>query len=131
MKPGFLYVLGHPSDPNLHKIGVTVRDPKIRIKQHNKNFKTYAGRIVLETGQEWQVKTIIEVEDVYWAEAVFWNATPLADIPFLGGIEVAELEWNYIEKALRAAQQAGVRPAPKKKVWERTSDQKSRLSETI
>ncbi len=110
MRLGFLYVLGHPSDPKLHKIGVTVRDPKIRIKQHNKNFKTYAGRIVLETGQEWQVKTIIEVEDVYWAEAVFWNATPLADIPFRGGVEVERLGWNYIEKALMAAQQAGVRP---------------------
>lgn len=114
MRPGFLYVLSHPSDPELHKIGVTVRDPAVRIKQHNRDFKTAAGKIVLETGQEWQLKTVIEVKDTYWAETVFWASTPLADIPFLGGVEVARLEWKYIEKALAAAQTAGVRPPQSK-----------------
>lgn len=109
-------MLSHPSDPDLYKVGVTVRDPAIRIRQHNRDFKTTAGKIVLETGQEWQYKTVIEVEDTYWAETVFWGATPLADIPFLGGVEVARLEWKYIQKALEAAQTAGVRPPPKKRV---------------
>jgi hypothetical protein len=84
------------------------------MKQHNRDSKTAAGKIVLETGQDWQLKTVIEVEDTYWAETVFWGATPLADIPFLGGVEVARLEWKYIEKALEAAQTAGVRPTQSK-----------------
>lgn len=108
-------MLSHPSDPDLYKVGVTIRDPAIRIKQHNKDFKTYAGRIVLETGQEWQVKAVIEVEDTYWAEKIFWNASPLADIPFLCGVEVQRMEWKHIENALKAAKSAGSRPSPKAK----------------
>ncbi len=112
MKPGYLYVLVHPSDPNLVKIGVTVLKPEKRLAQHNRNYEEHAGKVVKETGQKWKLKTYIEVPDPYLAEAAFWGATPLADIPFLGGVEVVNLEWEYVEVGLDAAKKAGIR-APK------------------
>jgi hypothetical protein len=51
MKPGYLYVLVHPSDPDLYKIGVTILHPEERLAQHNLQYDEYAGRIVKETGQ--------------------------------------------------------------------------------
>jgi hypothetical protein len=117
MKQGFIYVLTHPSDPNLYKIGVTIRDPMKRLAQHNHDFTKAAGRIVEETGQKWELKEYHLVPDPYWAESVFWGNTHLADIPFLGGTEVHKLEWREIEKALSAAKLAGVRPEAKKERW--------------
>ena len=35
MKSGYLYVLVHPSDPDLYKIGVTILRPEKRLAQHN------------------------------------------------------------------------------------------------
>ncbi|MFW2539221.1 MULTISPECIES: GIY-YIG nuclease family protein [unclassified Legionella] len=113
MKSGYLYVLTHPSDINLFKIGQTTRDPLKRLAEHNSNYKEYTGRLVKETGQKWEIKTYIEVPDPYWAESVFWGSTPLADIPFLGGIEVHTMEWEYVQRGLDAAKNAGLRPSPK------------------
>lgn len=112
MKAGYLYVLIHPSDAKLFKIGQTTLHPTKRLAQHNSNFSEYAGKIVKETGQKWELKTFIPVPDPHWAEAVFWRATPLADVPFLGGIEVQEMEIEWVEAGLKAAKSAGMRPEP-------------------
>jgi len=112
MKSGYLYVLVHPSDPNLVKIGVTILKPEKRLAQHNSNYKEYAGQIVKKTGQKWELKTYIEVPDPYLAEAVFWGATPWADIPFRGGVEIEKMEWRWVQAGLDAAKKAGVRPSP-------------------
>jgi hypothetical protein len=114
MKTGYLYVLVHPSDPTLYKIGQTSCHPEKRLAQHNRNYKEYAGRIVKETGQKWEIKTYIAVPDPTLAESIFWNATPWADIPFQGGIEVKHgMKWEWIEKGLEAAKRTCVRPSPK------------------
>ena len=67
MKSGYLYVLVHPSDPNLYKIGVTIRKPEERLAQHNSQFDKYAGQVVKETGQKWESsKEVIAVPDPYF-----------------------------------------------------------------
>jgi hypothetical protein len=111
MKSGYLYVLVHPSDPDLYKIGVTVLHPEKRLAQHNRHHEEYAGKIVKETGQNWELKTYIEVTDPYWAEKAFWGATHFSVIPYLRGLEVQNMEWQMVQKGLDAAVQAGVRPA--------------------
>ena len=117
MKSGYLYVLVHPSDPDLYKIGVTILHPEKRLAQHNRQHEKYAGNIAKEAGQKWELKTYIPVPDPYLAEKVFWGATPLADIPFLGGVEVQKMEWEWVQKGLEAAKNAGVRlpPVPRTK----------------
>lgn len=112
-KPGYIYVLVHPSDPGLYKIGVTILHPEERLAQHNRHTAEYAGKIVMETGQKWELKTYIPVPDPYWAESAFWGATPFADIPYRGGIEVERMEWPLVQKGLDAAREAGLRPGPK------------------
>lgn len=112
MKPGYLYVLVHPSDPSLYKIGVTVLHPEERLAQHNRHYEKYAGQIVHETGQNWELKAFIAVPDPYRAEAYFWDAMPFA-VPLLGGIEVQRLDWKWVEAGLEAARKASVRPAPR------------------
>jgi hypothetical protein len=113
MKAGYLYVLTHPSNPNLYKIGQTIRDPVKRLAEHNSNYEEYTGQLVEKTGQKWEIKTYIKVPDPYWAESVFWSSTPLADIPFLGGIEVQMMEWEWVKQGLEVAKKAGLRPSPK------------------
>lgn len=113
MKSGYLYVLVHPSDPDLYKIGQTTQHPEKRLASHNSNYEEYTGQIVKETGQKWEIKTYIAVPDPYWAETIFWGATPLADIPFRRGIEIGKMEWGWIQAGLEAAKKAGVRPPPK------------------
>lgn len=113
MKSGFLYVLIHPSDPDLYKIGVTVLQPEKRLAQHNNQLDKYAGRIVKETGQKWILKTFIPVPDLYWAEAAFWGSTGLCEMPGGVPIEVQKLDWQTVEIGLEAARRAGVRPPPK------------------
>ena len=110
---GYLYVLVHPSDPDLYKVGQTTRLPQERLVEHNSDYSKHAGRIVKETGQKWELKTFIAVPDPIWAESVFWSATGLAEVPFRGGIEVARMEWKLVQAALKAAKKAGVRPPPK------------------
>jgi T5orf172 domain-containing protein len=87
-KAGYLYVLVHPSDPDLYKIGVTLLRPEKRLAQHNSQLDKHAGRIVKETGQKWELKTYIAVPDQYWAERAFWGATPFPDFPFRRGEEL-------------------------------------------
>jgi T5orf172 domain len=116
-KPGYLYVLGHPSDPGLYKIGMTTRHPDARLVEHNTNVAAYTGRLVKETGQKWELKTSIEVADTVLAEAAFWGATPLADIPFRGGIEVERMEWKWVEAGLKAAKLAKPRLAKPVPDW--------------
>lgn len=115
MKSGYLYVLVHPSDPNLYKIGVTILHPEKRLAQHNRDRHEFAGKIVEATGQKWELKTYIAVPDPYWAERAFWGATPFPDIPYRGGIEVETMEWSLVQSGLEAARKAGVRPGPLRK----------------
>lgn len=110
---GYLYVLTHPSNPNLYKIGQTTRNPLERLAEHNCNYEEYTGRIVKKTGQKWELKEYYAVPDPSWAETVFWSTTGLADIPFRGGIEVEIMTWEEVKKGLEAAKKAGVRPVSK------------------
>lgn len=112
MKPGYLYVLVHPSDPRLYKIGVTIKPPEKRLAEHNRNFEKYAGKIVKETGRPWELKTYITVPDPYLAERAFWGATHFPDFPYLRGIEIQQMEWKLVQAGLDAAKKAGVRPGP-------------------
>lgn len=109
MKPGFIYVLTHPSEPNLFKIGVTILEPKLRLAQHNRDLAKAAGRIVKETGQKWELKEYHAVPDPYWAERAFWGALPVSDIPYRNGIEVERLSLAEVKKGLEAAKKAGLR----------------------
>ncbi len=115
MKSGYLYVLVHPSDPDLYKIGVTILHPEKRLAQHNRQYEEYAGQIVKETGQKWELRIYIAVPDPYWAERAFWGATHFPEIPYRGGIEVEKMEWQLVQKGLDAAKKAGVRPGPLRK----------------
>ena len=110
MKSGYLYVLVHPSDPDLYKIGVTTQHPEKRLAAHNSKNEEYTGQVVKKTGQKWIIKTYIAVPDTYWAENVFWGATGFADLPYRRGIEIEKMEWALVQKALDAATKAGVRP---------------------
>lgn len=110
MKAGYLYVLVHPSNPDLFKIGQTTRDPEVRLAEHNDQVRRLAGKFVKETGIKWQLKTFIEVPDPYWAEAIFWRSTPYSDMPYRNGIEVQSMSWECVLKGLEAAKKAGVRP---------------------
>src|SRR4051812_4106879 len=114
MKSGYLYVLVHPSDPDLYKIGVTILRPETRLAQHNSQYQKYAGKVVKETGQMWELKTYISVPDPYRAEKAFWAATPLSLMPGGTAIEVGRMEWEWVQAGLDAAMNAGVRlpPAP-------------------
>ena len=109
-KPGFLYVLTHPSDPNLYKIGVTVLRPEQRLAQHNNQLEKYAGQVVARTGQKWVLMTYVSVPDSYWAEKSFWKATPYSDVPYRNGVEVEAMELGEVLKGLEAAMHAGIRP---------------------
>lgn len=110
MKSGYLYVLVHPSDPKLIKVGITILKPEKRLAQHNRDDSELTGQIVKETGQKWILKECIAVVDPAWAESVFWGATPLVDIPFRQGIEVEKMEWKWVQQGLSAVKKAGIRP---------------------
>jgi hypothetical protein len=112
IRSGYLYVLEHPSVPDLYKIGVTVLHPEKRLAQHNRQYEKYAGQIVKATGQTWELKTYISVPDPYWAERAFWGATHFPDIPYRGGVEVERMDWQLVLKGLGAARDAGMRPPP-------------------
>ena len=112
MKSGYLYVLVHPSDPDLYKIGQTTRHPEQRLVEHNSDYGKHASQIVKETGQKWELKTYFAVPDPYWAETVFWRAAGFTVIPYRYGIEVERMDWKLVNACLEAAKKAGVRPPP-------------------
>ncbi len=112
MKPGYIYVLAHPSDLSLYKVGITIREPEHRLREHNSNYSEYTGKIVKETGQKWALKEFHPVPDPYWAEAIFWRSTPYANIPYRYGVEVGRMSWDVVERGLSAARSAGIRPGP-------------------
>jgi hypothetical protein len=119
VKPGFIYVLIHPSDPNLIKVGMTTRNPKVRLKEHNTQFDKAAGRIVRDTGQDWVIKEFFAVKDVYNAESVFYNRRPLNFPKFgigRGGrteiiklIDSGDITWDWVQEGLELAKSIGVR----------------------
>ena len=119
----------HPSDPDLYKIGVTTRTLEQRLAEHNSDFNEYTGQVVKETGQKWRIKEFHKVPDVYWAEKAFWGATPFADIPYLQGIEIQNMQWGEVQKGLEKALKAGIRPTPTKPdiVYVYTARMKKRL----
>ncbi len=107
---GYIYVLVHPSDPDLYKIGITIRTPQIRLAQHNTDCSQLAGRIVKETGQKWELKEYHSVPDPYYAELVFWKTTKFADIPYRRGVEVETMSWEDVEKALNVGREIKSKP---------------------
>lgn len=113
IKPGYIYVLVHPSIPDLFKIGQTTRHPEERLAEHNSNYNEYTGQIVKKTGRKWELKEYYAVPDPSWAETVFWNATGLSDIPFRQGIEIEKMSWKLVQQGLEAAKKAGIRPQQK------------------
>lgn len=113
IKPGYIYVLEHPSDPDLYKIGITTRDPEKRLAEHNSDFTKAAGRIVKETGQKWVLKEYHAVPDPYLAESAFWAATPFSLFPFRRGVEIEKMPWEMVQAGLSAARKVGVRPKSK------------------
>lgn len=126
VEAGFIYVLTHPSDPNLIKVGMTTRNPHVRLKEHNAQFDKAAGKVVEATGQEWVIKEFFAVEDTYNAESAFFHRSPLTEIPYALSDELLKLDdrfitWNWVNEGLEMAKTAGVRrdtseaPIPKTK----------------
>lgn len=111
-KAGYLYVLIHPSDQNLYKVGQTTRQPEERLAEHNSGKSKYTAQVVKETGQKWELKTYISVPDPVWAENAFWAETGLTEIPYRRGIEVENMDWETVQNGLEAAKNAGLRPPP-------------------
>lgn len=126
VKTGFIYVLIHPSDPNLIKVGMTTRNPEIRLKEHNTQFDKAAGKVVEATGQKWVIKEFFPVEDTYNAESAFFHRPPLTEIPYILGDELLKLDgniitWDWVNQGLEVAKSVGIRedisqpPIPKPK----------------
>ena len=126
VKAGFIYVLIHPSDPYLIKVGMTTRNPEVRLKEHNTQFDKVVGMVVEETGQEWVIKEYFAVEDTYNAESAFFHRSPLTEIPYILNDELIKLDdkfitWDWVNQGLEVAKSVGVRkdtsqpPIPKAK----------------
>ena len=111
MKSGYIYVLVHPPDPDLYKIGITTRKPEQRLAQHNSDYTQRTGEIVKETGQKWELKKYIAVPDPAYAKAVFWETTSLH--PLRGKEDVTRMRWDEVQMCLNVAKKAGTRPPPK------------------
>ena len=123
---GFIYVLTHPSDPYLIKVGMTTRSPNVRLREYNTQFDKVAGKVVEATGQEWILKEFYAVEDTYNAESAFFHRSPLTELPYMLGDELVilddgEMNWNWVNEGLEIAKAVGVRkdtsqpPIPKPK----------------
>ncbi len=114
VKPGFIYVLVHPSDQHLIKVGMTTRSPQVRLREHNSLFDKAAGRVVKATGQEWVLKESFEVEDTYYAESAFFHRSPLTEIPYALSDEFIRLDgrfltWDWVNEGLELAKTVGIR----------------------
>lgn len=114
VKAGFIYVLTHPSDPYLIKVGMTTRSPQIRLKEHNTQFDKVAGKVVKTTGQKWIIKEFFAVEDTYNAESAFFRRSPLIETPYALNDELLKLDdkyitWDWVNKGLEAARSSGIR----------------------
>ena len=110
-----MYVLKHPSDPNLFKIGVTRRDPCARLKEHNTHYEKAAGKVVRDTGQLWELLEVVGVADVYQAEREFWKRPPLTELPYSYSNELLNLkfaDYKWVKDGLKAAANAGNRSDP-------------------
>ena len=123
---GFIYVLTHPSDPYLIKVGMTTRSPNVRLREHNTQFDKVACKVVEANGQEWILKEFCAVEDTYNAESAFFHRSPLTELPYMLGDELVilddgEMNWNWVNEGLEIAKAVGVRkdtsqpPIPKPK----------------
>ena len=88
-KLGYLYVLSHPSDPHLIKVGHTSGTLKDALKKHNTDFTKPAGEIVKVTGKKWKVKQNIKVPDPAYSKAAFWETS--AQHVFRGKIDVTRM----------------------------------------
>jgi hypothetical protein len=128
VKAGYIYVLTHPSETDLIKVGMTIRSPEVRLKEHNTQFDKAAGKVVKETGLEWSIKEYFEVEDTYNAENAFFQRPPLTEIPGALGNELIRLDeefvtWDWVAAGLEAASKVGIRkdtsepPTPKPKPY--------------
>ena len=126
VKSGFIYVLTHPSDPYLIKVGMTTRSPNVRLREHNTQFDKVAGKVVKATGQEWILKEFCAVEDTYNAESAFFHRSPLTELPYhlsneLVILDDEEMNWDWVHEGLEIAKAVGVRkdtsqpPIPKPK----------------
>ncbi len=126
VRPGYIYLLTHPSNSNLIKVGVTTRKPETRLKEHNTHFDKPAGKVVHATGKEWVIKEYYPVEDVYNAESVFWHRPPLTELTYMLDNELLTLNrnlitWDWVNEGLDIAKQVGIRidrsqpPIPKTK----------------
>lgn len=113
VKQGYIYILKHPSDETLIKVGMTTRNVEQRIKEHNTQLDKAVGKLVKATGQEWVLYDSFPVEDTYNAEAAFWQRPPWTEIPFRGKEElirlIGGLDWSWVEEGIEAARSAGVR----------------------
>jgi len=114
MKSGYLYVLEHPSDPNLVKIGHTTRTPEKALAHHNSGYTKRAGQIVKETGQKWELKEYIAVPDPAYAKAAFWETT--CGHAFRGHEDVTRMQWDEVQMCLDVAKKAGTQPPPKPRI---------------
>ena len=126
VKSGFIYVLTHPSDAYLIKVGMTTRNPNVRLREHNTQFDKVVGKVVEATGQEWILKEFCAVEDTYNAESAFFHRSPLTELPYMLGNELVilddgEMNWDWVNEGLAIAKAVGVRkdtsqpPVPKPK----------------
>src|SRR6266516_4766219 len=130
-RAGYLYVLVHPSDPDLYKIGVTILHPEKRLAQHNRQDEKYAGTIVKETGQKWELKTYIAVPDPYWAERAFWGSTQVSVMPSRRGREVEKTPCKEVQEGLDAAKEAEERaPEPPLRIAKRRASVNTQLKAT-
>lgn len=117
VKAGYIYILIHPSDKYLIKVGMTTRTPYARLKEHNTQFDKAAGKVVEATGQEWLLKEYFEVVDTYNAESAFFQRSPLTEIPYALGNELLRLDdkhmnWDWVNEGLEAARSIGIRRDP-------------------
>jgi len=114
VKSGFIYILTHPSDSNLIKVGMTTRHPNIRLKEHNTQLDKAAGEVVKATGQEWILNKFFKVEDTYNAESAFFQRAPFTEIPGALANELIKLDgkhitWEWVQEGLEVAKSIGVR----------------------